>query len=171
MTVADWLKFTPGWLAFLVTMVTLIRKTWTVRQNLALGPEASSLRTQLIQFRALLEEVSTKYTDWFLHEDRREVARALRDSAERRDDETLQLAMTRVADAWDELFALAPAPRVRSPWVGGAEETRHRREDALGAASDLDQFHKMTEVARSAMVDVEIAIGRLNELERRTHGR
>jgi len=57
-----------------VTLGTLTRKTWTVRQNIALGPEASELRTQLIQFRALLEEVGTKYTDWFLHEDRREVA-------------------------------------------------------------------------------------------------
>ncbi|MEV0203722.1 hypothetical protein AB0H97_00825 [Streptomyces sp. NPDC050788] len=168
---ADWPKFAPGWLALLVTLGTLTRKTWTVRQNIALGPEASELRTQLVQFRALLEEVGTKHTDWFLHEDRREVARFLRDSADRRDDETLKLAVTRVADAWDEIFALAPAPRMRVRFLGGVEETRYRREDALRAAADLDQFHKMTAVAQTALIDVQIAIGRLNELERRTHGR
>jgi len=79
--------------------------------------------------------------------------------------------VSRVADGWDEIFALASAPRTRVRFLDGIEETRYRREDALRAASDLDQFHKMTGAAHSALIDVEIAIGRLNELERRTHGR
>ncbi|WP_330282086.1 hypothetical protein [Streptomyces sp. NBC_00588] len=170
---ADWPKL-AGWAAFAVTLLTGGWRWWVRnRFKLALGPEAKELRDQLVEFRALLEEVTTtpRYTDWFVHEDRREVARALRDSAARRDDETLKLAMTRVADAWDEIFALAPAPRMRVRFLGGVEETRYRREDAERAAADLEKFQKMTEVAHTAQIDVEIAIDRLNALERHTHGR
>ncbi|WP_028804388.1 hypothetical protein [Streptomyces sp. 142MFCol3.1] len=170
---ADWPKFAPGWLAFLVTTGTLVRKTWTRRRQLALGPEAQELRTQLTEFRALLEEVTSGNcrTDWFLHDERREAARALRDSAERRDDETLKLAMTRMADAWDEIFALAPAPRAKVRFVGDPVREGVRREYALGASSDLERLQKMTDVAHTALIDVEIAVERLNALERSTHGR
>ncbi|KPI02899.1 hypothetical protein OK074_5049 [Actinobacteria bacterium OK074] len=150
-----------------------MRKAWTVRQKIALGPEAEELRMQLVRFRSLLEDVTSaeRRTDWFLDEDRREIARALRDSAVRRDDETLKLAATRAAGAWDELFALAPARRIRSPWVGGSEETRIRREEAARVPEDRERFSRMTEVARTAQIDVKTAVERLNLLERRTHGR
>ncbi|MFF3410662.1 hypothetical protein ACFYW8_31525 [Streptomyces sp. NPDC002742] len=143
------------------------------RFKIALGPEAEALRTQLVQFRSLLEDVTSgpKYADWFRHDDQRGVGRALSDSAARRDDETLKLAMTRVADAWKEIFTLAPTDRTRVRFLGGIEETRYRQQDACRAASDREKFSKMTEVAHTAQIDVEIAIDRLNSLERKTHGR
>ncbi len=115
----DWPKFLPGWLAFAWTLGIGARKVFLRRHHLALGPEADELRTQLTTTRALLEEVTSGKTgaDWFMHEDRRETARGLRDAAERRDDPALKLSLTRVAGTWDEIFALAPPPRPRVRWV------------------------------------------------------
>ncbi|WP_030609705.1 hypothetical protein [Streptomyces fulvoviolaceus] len=181
MTLADWLKFTPGWLAFLWAVGNGVWKGWWVRRHhLALGPEAEELRTQLTEFRALLEEVASGgvRSDWFMHKDRREAARALRDSAERRGDAALKLAMTRVADTWDRIFALAPPPRVMFRYAYDVRETRsgastvaRRREEALRDAGDIERVQKMAALAHEALLDVQTALSRLVELERRTVGR
>ncbi|MFD5252575.1 hypothetical protein ACFWM5_06965 [Streptomyces bobili] len=173
MTIADWLKFLPGWLAFAWTIGAGGRKVWLRRHQLALGPEAEELRKHLTGFRVLLDEVTSgrHLSDWFMHEDRRETGRALRDAADRRDDEALKLTLTRLAEAWDKIFALAPAPRVKLRFLGGYEEVKQSREAALRDARDIDQIHQMTELARTAQLDVQSALSRLNELERKTHGR
>ncbi|MCC5031886.1 hypothetical protein DMH02_001035 [Streptomyces sp. WAC 00631] len=170
---ADWLKFVPGWLAFAWTVGAGIRKVWLRRHQLALGPEAEELRKQLTEFRALLEEVRSGYhrSDWFLHEGRREASRALRDAASRRDDPALKLALNRLATAWDQIFALAPPPRTKVRFLGGVEEVRQQRNAALQDARDIDKIHQMTELAQRAQLDVQSALSRLNELERKTHGR
>ncbi|WP_432029852.1 hypothetical protein [Streptomyces sp. 1222.5] len=172
---ADWPKFLPGWFAFTWTLSLAARNVWLRRHHLALGPEAEELRTQLTATRMLIEEVISAgpRADWFTHDDRRETARALRDAAARRDDPALKLTLTRLADTWDEIFALAPPPappRVR--WLdGGSEETHKRREIALRETADLERLQKMADRAREAQIDVQTALARLNELERRTLGR
>ncbi|GAA4671735.1 hypothetical protein GCM10023347_27130 [Streptomyces chumphonensis] len=170
---ADWLKFVPGWLAFVWTVGAGTRKVWLRRHQLALGPEAEALRRQLTEFRALLDEVTSGLhrSDWFMHEDRREVGRALRDAADRREDQVLKLSLNRLADAWDQIFALAPPVRARRRFLGGADEVRQHRDSALQDARDIEQVHRMTELAHTAVLDVQSALSRLNELERKTHGR
>ncbi|MDL2077846.1 hypothetical protein QNN03_15520 [Streptomyces sp. GXMU-J15] len=170
---ADWAKFVPGWLAFVWTVGAGTRKVWLRRHHLALGPEAEGLRTQLTELRALLDELTSgrHRSDWFMHEDRRETGRALRDAAGRRDDPGLKLSLDRLAEAWDEIFALAPQPRAKLRFLGGVEEVRQQRHAALQDAEDLERIHQMTELAHTAQLDVQSALSRLNELERKTHGR
>ncbi|WP_327594041.1 hypothetical protein [Streptomyces chartreusis] len=170
---ADWPKFVPGWLAFVWTLGAGTRKVWLRRHHLALGPESEELRKQLTEFRALLDEVTSGHprSDWFMHGDRREISQALRDAAERRDDLALKLSLDRLADAWDQIFALAPPPRTKLRFLGGVEEVRQQRGSAIQDARDLECIHQMTELARTAKLDVQSALSRLNELERKTHGR
>jgi hypothetical protein len=100
----DWLEFTPGWLAFLWTVGTLIGKAWTRRQRLALGPDNEAVRTQLTAVRSLFEDIisGARHADWFLHEDRREISRSLCDLADRRSDAALCTALKEVARAWNK---------------------------------------------------------------------
>ncbi|MGW0878293.1 hypothetical protein [Streptomyces sp. NPDC002671] len=176
----DWLKFTPGWLAFLWAFGNGtwqgIRKWRDRRHKLALGPEAEELRSHLRQFRVLLEEVTSgsHYSDWFLHEERKQVARDMRDAAGRRDDETLKSTLTRLADAWTEIFALAPPSptQLRSHAnEGDGSPADQNRAIASRQNEDLARIQQMTDLAHAALADVEIAFERLNALEHRTHGR
>lgn len=170
----DWLKFTPGWLAFVWTVGLGARKVFVRQHHLALGPEAEELRTHLRETRALLEEVTSGgvRADWFTHPDRSETARKLRDAAGRRDDAALKLTLNRLADAWDGIFALAPPPRSRVRFVGGDGSPADRnREAAMQDAADLGRVQQMADRAREALLDVQTALDRLNELERKTLGR
>lgn len=166
----DWLKFVPGWLAFLVTSGTGLRKAWTRRFHLALGPEAESLRELLISVRTLLEEnrAFSHRLDWFFESERANLGRVLRDSAARRSDPALRLAITRVADSWDELYDLAPA-------MDGTVRRRRnpdRWEEAPKTPEEFsDRFQEMVDVAETGLIDIQTALDRLNELERRTTGR
>jgi hypothetical protein len=166
----DWPKFVPGWLAFLATLGAGTRKAWTRRHHVALGLEAESLRSQLISVRALLEEntASSHRFDWFLDEDRMHLGRALRESTARRTDPALRLAITRVADAWDKLCELAPPPE-------GVVRVRHnpeRTELPPKTPQELiDRAAEIRDVALVGLVDVQTALDRLNQLERRTTGR
>ncbi|MER5798602.1 hypothetical protein [Streptomyces mirabilis] len=170
---ADWPKFVPGWLAFVWTLGAGARKLWLRRHQLALGPEAEELRTQLTAFRTLLEEVTSggHRSDWFMHEDRRETSRALRDAAGRRDDPALKLSLNRLADAGKEILALAPPSRTKLRFLGGVEEVRQQRDAASQDARDMERIAQMSELAHTAQLDVQFALRRLNELERKTHGR
>ncbi|MEU9641327.1 hypothetical protein [Streptomyces sp. NPDC048188] len=174
----DLIKFLPGWLAFVITVGTLVHKWWTRRHKLALGPDDGELRTQLIELRAWLETIpSGTRADWFMASERKEAARRLRDAAGRRTDRTLRLSLVRIANTWDEIFALAPPPpRMVFRPLGGTRDdrgayTEARRAEALRDAADLERFQKMAERAGSALREVESALSRLNELERKTHGR
>ncbi|GGW45038.1 hypothetical protein CP966_20240 [Streptomyces galilaeus] len=170
---ADWPKFIPGWLAFVWTLGAGARKLWLRRHQLALGPEAEELRKQLTAFRALLDDVASgsHRSDWFMHEDRRETSRALQDAAGRRDDPALKLSLNRLADAWNEVFALAPPPRTKLRFLGGIEEVRQQRDVASQEARYMERIAQMCELAQTAKIDVQSALSRLNELERKTHGR
>ncbi|EFL35495.1 predicted protein [Streptomyces viridochromogenes DSM 40736] len=177
-TWVDLLKFLPGWLAFVITVGTLIRKWWTRRHVLALGPDDDELRAQLVQLRSWLEEVpSGTRADWFLGSERKEAARRLRDSAARRSDRKLRAALGRAASTWDEIFELAPPPpRMVFRAFGGTHESRERdpekrKRDAMRDAADLDRFQKMATLAGKALTEVDAALDRLNELERKTIGR
>ncbi|MEV5976127.1 hypothetical protein [Streptomyces sp. NPDC052114] len=169
----DWPKFVPGWLAFVWTLGAGTRKVWLRRHQLALGPEAEEVRKQLTDFRVLLDAVTSggRRSDWFQHEERRETSRALQDAANRRDDPTLKLSLNRLAEAWAQIFALAPPPRTKLRFLGGVEEVRQQRESALQDARDLELMQQMADLANVAQLDVRTALNRLNELERKTHGR
>lgn len=166
----DWLKFTPGWLAFIVTVVTGGRKIWLRRHAVALGADDDKLREALESARTYFEDIvhEGQRAPWFTDEKRRETARKIRDLAERRSDETLRTELTRVADAWDEAFALAPG--AAGPWFlrEGQDETPQQRAES---ARVQEQFGKESDVARRALKHVAVALARLNKLERRTIGR
>lgn len=170
---ADWPKFLPGWLAFVITVGTLIHKWWTRRHKVALGLAADDLRTQLIDMRSLLEEVTSggKDSNWFLNEERKEAARKLRDSADRTEDAVLRQHVVEVADAWDEAFALSSPSRPRVRWLGSDGSPADRNKEAeMARVEGLGRLQKMTDVARDALPSVKAALDRLNALEKRTIG-
>ncbi len=170
----DWLKFVPGWLAFVITIGTLIHKWWTRRHKVALGLAADDLRAQLIAVRSLLEEVTSggKESNWFLDEERKEAARKLRDSADRTKDIVLRQHVLEVADAWDHAFALSSPSRPRVRWLASDGSPADRNKEAeMARVEGLDRLQKMTDVARDALPAVKEALDRLNALEERTIGR
>ncbi|WP_326571357.1 hypothetical protein OIE69_08655 [Actinacidiphila glaucinigra] len=164
---ADWPKFAPGWLAFLVTSGTLIRKGWHRRHKLALGPADNEVRDALKSVRSLFEDITGggKSVDWFTDDERRETDRALRDLAERRTDKPLKAAMNKVADSWNEAFSYAPPPRVL--FTVGVETAGERQE----RLDRLERTAKQVEFAHLGLLHVKAALARLNELEQKTTGR
>jgi len=85
---------------------------------LALGPDDDELREALTVMRTMFEDIAAqggRRADWFTAKERRETARRLRDLAECRNDRTLRMWLARVADTWDEVFALG---RVSKAWTG-----------------------------------------------------
>jgi hypothetical protein len=165
----DWLKFTPGWLAFLVTLGTGVRKALNRRNRLALGPDDAKVRDALTTTRGLFEEITNtggKTVNWFQDPERRETARHMRDLAARRKDKALREAMGAVAASWDEAFAWAPPDRLFVSW--GRERTpQERAEDD----ADLERSRKQVDEAHRGWQHVDQTRSRLNELELRTHGR
>lgn len=166
----DWLKFTPGWLAFIATVGTWIYKGWTRRHTVALGADDDKLREALEAARTRFEDIIAegRRANWFMDEERRETARRIRDLSERRKDETLRAELAKVADAWDETFALAPG--AGGPWVRFMDQPSTPQERAESARVQV-QFGKEADVARTALEHITTALARLNELERRTLGR
>ncbi|MFI8529054.1 hypothetical protein ACIGMX_02205 [Streptomyces aquilus] len=166
----EWGKFLPGWLAFLWVVGTAVRKVWLRQQKLALGAADDELRDALIAARSSFEDIIAKgrRAPWFEADERRETARRIRDLAERRKDEALRAELSKVAAAWDEAFAHAPgAARPRIRVMGQPSSPQERAESARVQA----QFGKEAEAARPGLEHVKSALARLNELERKTHGR
>ncbi|WP_405581469.1 hypothetical protein [Streptomyces sp. NBC_01092] len=166
----DWPKFVPGWLAFVATVGTWIYKAWTRRHTVALGAADDELREALEAARTRFEDIIAqgRRADWFMDEKRRETARKIRDLSERRKDEALRVELTKVADAWDETFALAPG--AGGPWVRFMDQPSTPQERAESARVQA-QFGKEADVARTALEHITTALTRLNELERKTLGR
>ncbi|WP_369263215.1 hypothetical protein [Streptomyces sp. R35] len=76
--------------------------------------------------------------------------------------------LTEVAQAWDQAFAYAPGavgPMVR--WSDHVFTPQEREESARVQT----QFGKEADVARSGLQHIKVALVRLDELERKTHGR
>ena len=170
----DWLKWTPGWLAFAWAVgngIYLgIRKVLDRRSKLALGAAPDDLRTALITARTRFEDIVAegRRADWFTAEERRETGRAIEDMIGRRTDEMLREHLTGVVAAWTEAFAQAPGaagPMVR--WSDHVTTPEERAESARVQG----QFGKSAEAARMGLADIKGALTRLDELERRTHGR
>ncbi|MFE1441571.1 hypothetical protein [Streptomyces sp. NPDC058739] len=166
----DWPKFAPGWLAFAITIGTLIHKWWTRRHKMALGPDDEAVREALTTARTLFNEIITRGgfdARWFQDEDRRDTGQRLLDLAARRDDEQLRIALTNVAECWNDAFGNSP-PRRAMVSVAGAPEhpsDRMRREE------DTKTRGRQVESAREGIRCVEAALKRLNKLERRIVGR
>ncbi|MFI5879426.1 hypothetical protein [Streptomyces sp. NPDC051554] len=169
----DWLKFTPGWLAFGWAFGNGIwqgiRKWRNVRHKVALGPADDELREALETARTRFEDIVAegRRAPWFMDEERRETGRRILDLAERRSDETLCAELAKVADAWNEAFALAPgraAPRVLSTDQPLSPQQRTE------SARVQEQFGKEADVARAALEHIKAALARLNELQRRMVG-
>ncbi|MFF3204556.1 hypothetical protein [Streptomyces sp. NPDC002962] len=167
---ADWPKFLPGWFAFLWVVGAAVRKVWLRRQKLALGAADDELRNALTAARSSFEDIITqgRRAPWFEADERRETARSIRDLADRRSDQALRGVLAKVADAWDEAFARAPGaakPRIR---VMGQPSSPEERAES---ARIQRQFGMEADAARAGLEHIKAALVRLNELERRTHGR
>ncbi|MFF0094185.1 hypothetical protein ACFYSF_30085 [Streptomyces canus] len=166
----DWPKFVPGWLAFLWAVGTALRKLWLRRHKTALGPDDEAVREALTTARTHFTDIITKggfHSKWFLDEERRDTGQRLKDLAARRDDEELRVAMTNVAECWDDAFANSPPPRMSIAWAGAPEhpKDRERRQE------DTKTRERQVESAREGVKCVEAALKRLNKLERRIFGR
>ncbi|MGW1063344.1 hypothetical protein ACWD4F_02305 [Streptomyces aureus] len=166
----DWLKFTPGWLAFLWTVGLGGKKVYQRRHTVALGAADKELREALETARSRFEDIvhEGRRAPWFTDDERRETARRIRDLADRRKDEALRAQLTKVADAWDEAFALAPG--AGGPWIRFTDQPSTPQERAESARVQT-QFGKEADVARTALEHIKTALDRLNVLERKTLGR
>ncbi|GHE92927.1 hypothetical protein E5082_05430 [Streptomyces griseoluteus] len=101
----DWLKFVPGWLAFVLTMGTLIHKWWTRRQRLAVGPDVDELRELLVSFRGWFSKpLDLPVTQhWLLKRGQHtDAPQQLRDLMARRSDRTLIGHLDEIAGHWAE---------------------------------------------------------------------
>ncbi len=170
MTLADWIKFVPGWLAFVITVGTLIHKWWTRRHKVALGPDDDAVREALTTARSLFKDIIAKSgftTNWFEDEVRRDTGQRLKDLARRRDDKKLRIAMTDVAESWDRAFANSPPPRftISSPVRPQDPSARKTR------VEDSETRGRQVETATEGLAHIERALIRLDKLERRTFGR
>ncbi|WLW55571.1 hypothetical protein [Streptomyces sp. YU58] len=166
----DWLKFVPGWLAFLWAVGTALRKLWLRRHKTALGPDDEAVREALTTARTLFTDIIAKggfHSKWFQAEERRDTGQRLRDLAARRDDEELRTAMTSVAKSWDDAFANSPPPRALVAWTGAPQDPRDRKM----RQEDTKTRARQVESAREGIKCVEIALKRLNKLEHRIFGR
>ncbi|MEV6542302.1 hypothetical protein [Streptomyces sp. NPDC051665] len=170
----DWLKWMPGWLAFAWALgngIYLgIRRVFDRRARLALGAAPDDVREALITARTRFEDIVTegRRANWFTAEERRETARAIRDLMGRGTDQTLREHLTRVVDAWDEAFALAPGAAGPMAQWGLQPISPQEREESARVQT---QFGKEADVSRTALEDIASALTRLDELEQRTHGR
>lgn len=170
MTLADWLKFLPGWLAFAWTLGTGARKVWLRQHHVALGPAADELREALEAARTRFDDIVSaggRRADWFQDEERRETDRKIEDLAERLTDEKLRTALTGVVAAWRVAFGAAPPRRI----IGGYMENYPTRQDRGEQAAAEKQFAQQVQAAQAGQSDAQSALRRLNELERKTIGR
>ncbi|MFD3503733.1 hypothetical protein [Streptomyces sp. NPDC058678] len=166
----DWLKFVPGWLAFLATIYALVRAGINRRHHLSIGPDADAVREQLTECRRLFGEVvaTGRRSDWFLKDERRDIAERLRDLAVRRTDRQLRAALETVAETWDKSFAMAPGTTGTIGRWSDQEPTPRERQRR---AEEQQRFEEQADVAREGVQHVSAALARLNELERHTTGR
>jgi hypothetical protein len=166
----DWPKFLPGWLAFLWVVGTAVRKVWLRLQKKAIGPDDDVVREALTTARTLFQDIVAKGgfdATWFQAEERRDIGQKLQDLAERRDDDELRVAMTNVAECWDDAFANSPPRGVMVAWAGEPEhpDDRKRRQE------NTETRGRQVESARTGITCVAVALRRLNKLERRIFGR
>jgi hypothetical protein len=166
----DWLKFTPGWLAFIATAGTWIYKWSTRRHKLALGPDDDEARKALIAARIRFEEITSNggmTASWFKDPERREIGRTVRDLAVRRKGAALKQAMEAVAASWDEVLLWSVPDRPLVHWEGREQTAAERAQ----FESDKERARQQVDEANRGWRHVETAINRLNELEQKTHGR
>jgi hypothetical protein len=188
MTLVDWLKFLPGWLAFAVAAWTLTDK-WRIRRHkVALGPDDAAVREALMTARSLFNEIIVMHGDSSPYD--KGLTQRIVDLAARRDDAILTAALTDVVKAWSETAALSIDPRLevdvsmvlrpelRMPGLqppepvvpmGESRSARKRRLEVQKTAQET--LAKQVDAAWSGKEHVEKALARLNKLERRTHGR
>ncbi|MFD3827119.1 hypothetical protein [Streptomyces sp. NPDC058625] len=101
---SDWLKFVPGWLAFLATVATWVQNARARKHSLAIGPDHNELRQVLTTAREQFDELGKeepRRSEWFDAEVRRGLSTALDDQAARRGDETLKDYIRVVARTWE----------------------------------------------------------------------
>ncbi|MGI5134215.1 MULTISPECIES: hypothetical protein [unclassified Streptomyces] len=166
---ADWPKFVPGWLAFVWTLGAGARRVWVRRNRVALGPADDELREALTGIRTLFEVITTpggRRADWFMAEERRETAHRIQDLAERREDSALRGLLAKVTPAWDEAFAAARPTRL----IDGVLDP-NAVPDSRKNLEDDRRFAQQVKSAHAGLIHARESLDRLNELERKTHGR
>lgn len=167
---ADWPKFLPGWLAFAWTVSLGARKVWVRRHHVALGPAADELREALEAARTCFEDITSaggRRADWFQDEERRDTDRKIEDLADRLKDEKLRTALTGVIAAWRSAFGHAPPRRI----IGGYMDSYPTRQEQGEQAATEARFALQVQAAHAGQSDLQSALRRLNELERKTIGR
>ncbi|MFF7172723.1 hypothetical protein ACIP8U_21220 [Streptomyces pseudovenezuelae] len=162
MTAADWIKFTPGWLAFVISVGTLVHKWWRGRHVRALGPDSDALRTLLADFRTwfamTLDEPVTQ-TQLQNTDGTTSAHQRLNDLIGRRSDEELIKHLERVGEHWAQFSAyLMPGSPYMQPGTSQRAEWEAERERLW------DEQRRISEEGRN---EVEAALGRLNKLERK----
>ncbi|MET9101356.1 hypothetical protein [Streptomyces antibioticus] len=167
----DWLKFTPGWLAFLWVIGNAAWKgLWVRRLHLAVGPDGDDLRDAILQLRVGFEAViEGRVREWDLNKRHfKDVARHVREHAERRNDRTLKGHLISAAESMDQVVDGDPA-ELRA-WVEWVDEPSTPEEEAEAARFEAQQ-RSQKEAARRGTDHVTKALTRLADLERRTVGR
>lgn len=165
MTAADWIKFTPGWLAFVISVGTLVHKWWRGRHARALGPDSDALRALLVDFRTwfgltLFNPVSRTQLEAIDGTDG--AYQRLNDLAARRSDKQLVQYLGNVADQWGEFsgYLLRDRPYTQP----------NSSDQAEWEAEQERVWVKQQLISAQGRDEVSAALRRLNELERRTVG-
>ncbi|MGW2284936.1 hypothetical protein [Streptomyces phaeochromogenes] len=162
----DWLKFVPGWLAFLGTLVSAWRRRVHRKYKLALGPDGVGLRDALTMMRGLFLEVCSgeraHRRAWFENASRYGAVFRLADQAQRPGDSILQ---DRVADVTEHWMAAKRHALDTDPFQGSGRFSKEQEQ------VELNNLNLQREQALQGVEAVAAALARMNELESRTHGR
>lgn len=164
------MKNAPAWIGVILGLINSGVLGWNGwqgrKRRKAIGP-ADDVRTAVERardgFQTLLEQGGAT-DEWFLTDPRPLRDQPLEDLARRAADTTLSELLKNIAASSRRCFASAaprPGPRVYA--VGVEQPAVYREEDARIASANL----AVVEAARLGQAQCEMALDRLNHLERR----
>ncbi|MEV1199132.1 hypothetical protein [Microbispora rosea] len=161
-----------GYVSLIIIIVTTVRKAILRRRVVALGP-GKELREALVKARTRLNDINTspRRSSWFLKDERNETGRTVRDFVGQVHDKKLRKFVTEVADAWEKAFAEAPPERPAYSGVLKDGVSTAAPQQAADNAEDMERFQRQADAVKLGLESLNLALGRLDTLEKRIRGR
>jgi hypothetical protein len=166
---AAWAGVIVAGLAAVVTVLGLVtaghRRKLRRESRIALGPDATELRRQLLRLRDLFGDIVAEGGvdhSWFVAENRKKAGDDLREQAKRVGDPELKQCAGHAARSWDAAFAQSPpsrGPRVYN--LGAPPDPIYLQQDAV----EQQRRQKVVDAAALGQEQCASAISRLNQLE------
>lgn len=161
-----------GYVSLIILMVTGVRKMILRRRVVALGP-GKELREALVRARTRLNDIkaSPRRSSWFLKDERNETGQTVLDFAGQVHDKKLRKSVTEVANAWESAFTVAPPERPAYSGVMKDGASTAAPQQAADAAEDNERFQRQADAVKRGLESLNLALGRLDTLEKRVRGR